>query len=160
MEADGMVNAPGPAIVLMGFRERGEALSVWTMTPLYRLGEADLRSATNLGPVTDGDGVPYCEGAALASWARYVATDEDGGVYQYETEPSVIDGTLRLNGEWGPDIYGQHDKAPAEFRHPGNWKESLMRVWRPGEQRPVHSALQLKGERDYPPITLGMMLRT
>ena len=77
---------------------------------------------------TDPEGAPYTSADGLEPWAEYVATDDvsdagrDGAVCQFAFRP------LAGGGQWNPDraITG----APETHRHPGDWRESLYRVWR------------------------------
>ena len=71
---------------------------------------------------TDEDGTPYISADGLEEWARYVATDSDGMALQMDTVPQDMP-----NG-WLPIATWM--AAPETHRHPGDWRESLYRVWR------------------------------
>ena len=71
---------------------------------------------------TDLEGVPYCSADGLEEWARYVATDSGGEVLQLDTVPQDMPSGWLPIATWMA--------APDTHRHPGDWQESLYRVWR------------------------------
>ena len=72
---------------------------------------------------TDPDGVPYCSAEGLEDWAEYVATDSCGEAWQYSLRPAPY---LR---SWDSNK-ATRGYAPDTHQHPGDWRNSLMRVWR------------------------------
>jgi hypothetical protein len=61
----------------------------------------------------------------LEPWARWVATDKDGLVYQYETKPPPGEDA------WGWRRVGNFTKAPAHYAITDRpWTETLRRVVR------------------------------
>ena len=72
----------------------------------------------------DEDGLPYISADGLEEWAEYVATDSDGLVGQFKARP-WIECVL-----WVTGLVAREYSAPETHRHPGDWRESLYRVWR------------------------------
>lgn len=78
--------------------------------------------------VYDRDGVPYCSAEGLEPWAEYVATDGTGGVKQTDVR------LFRGRYKWKSSMFEKHHgTAPDTHRHPGDWRASMMRVWRQDE---------------------------
>ena len=73
--------------------------------------------------LTDPEGIPYCSADGLEPWAEYVATDSCGEVWQYSLRPIPY---LR---SWDSNK-ATRGYAPDTHQHPGDWRNSLMRVWR------------------------------
>lgn len=77
----------------------------------------------------DDEGIPYVSREYMdRKWeyhkARYVATGEDGCPEWFDQKP-FIDG-----GQWCEEDENDRSGAlSAEYRHPGDWRESLHRVW-------------------------------
>ena len=75
-------------------------------------------------PLTDPDGVPYCSAEGLEDWAEYVFTDQHGRAWQSNRIPYLLD-------QWRIDNLDRAVRgALAPHQHPGDWRNSLMRVWR------------------------------
>lgn len=76
------------------------------------------------------DGHPYVSAEGLEPWARWVATDKSGEVWQFTSRPHIhLWGGENL---WWPKegFAGTAFQAPGQFRHPGDWRDSLCAVWR------------------------------
>ena len=73
--------------------------------------------------LTDPKGVPYCSPEGLEPWAEYVFTDQIGKSWQANRNPYHLD-------QWRVDTNQTVYSAPNTHRHPGDWNDSLMRVWR------------------------------
>ena len=73
-------------------------------------------------PLTASDGTPYCSAEGLEPWAEYVVTDADGECKQMDRAPQ------QMEREWAPSANGSI--APPTHRYRGDWRDSLMRVWR------------------------------
>ena len=71
--------------------------------------------------LTDPEGVPYCSPEGLEPWAEYVTTDRGEGVIQWSDGPPAPQSDCWLVRSL---------LAPDTHRHPGDWEDSLMRVWR------------------------------
>ena len=89
-----------------------------------RADDCPWRSDIRYHQPTDPEGIPYCSADGLQSWAEYVATDSDGLVWQFETRPWA---ECDL---WVSDLGAKEYFSPPTHRHPGDWRESLYRVWR------------------------------
>ena len=72
---------------------------------------------------TGPEGTPYTSADGLEEWARYAATDIGGAVLQLDTIPQDTE-----YGDWLP--VATWLAAPETHCHPGDWRESLYRVWR------------------------------
>lgn len=75
--------------------------------------------------LTDPEGVPYCGEEGLAEDTKYVAANKDGVAMQYTKKPF-----LNAFFGWMLDANTLSEYAPDTHRHPGDWNDSLMRVWR------------------------------
>ena len=73
--------------------------------------------------VCTDEGVPYCSADGLEEWAEYVATDSCGDTYQHEKRFPWLE-ILRWQN------MGNMEEASEDYYHPGDWRESLYRVWR------------------------------
>ena len=74
--------------------------------------------------LTDPKNIPYCSAEGLEPWAEYVFTDQHGRAWQSNR-------ILYLLDQWRIDATDRAVcRAPDTHRHPGDWKDSLMRVWR------------------------------
>ena len=73
--------------------------------------------------LTDPQGIPYCSAEGLEPWAEYVFTDQIGKTWQANRNPYHLD-------PWRVDTNHTVYSAPNTHRHPGDWNDSLMRVWR------------------------------
>ena len=106
------------------------AAIVWVRPSPYRIldvwgrvDEVDWHEVSEYKQPTDEDGIPYTSADGLEEWARYAATDMSGTVLQLDTVPQDTE-----YGDWLP--VATWLAAPETHRHPGDWRESLYRVWR------------------------------
>ena len=74
-------------------------------------------------PLTDEHGRKYVSAEGLEQWAKFVVTSPGGVPVQFERRPWI-----ELCG-WAL-FHGRNREAPATHRHPGNYRDSLYRVWR------------------------------
>ena len=89
----------------------------------HRVDEVNWSPGLGYLALTDPDGVPYCSAEELEDWAEYVATDSCGEVWQYSLRPTPY---LR---SWDSNK-ATRGYAPDTHQHPGDWRNSLMRVRR------------------------------
>lgn len=82
--------------------------------------EIDWKPKQEYTVFTDHEGLTYCGAEGLHPHTRYVATDENKEVYQYIDRPEMAVDAFMGGGHPAPDTH----------RHPLDWKDSLMRVWR------------------------------
>ena len=99
----------------------------WPQVPKQTRRAAEIPWHTGLlyRQLRDEDGTPYIAADGLEGWAEYVATDSDGLVGQFKARP-WIECVL-----WVTGLVACEYSAPETHRHPGDWRESLYRVWRP-----------------------------
>ena len=74
----------------------------------------------------DPEGVPYVSAEGLEDWAEWVATDNEVGAFQYQRRPTAYG-----EEDWLAHFLARVREAPETHLHPGDWRESLYRVWRP-----------------------------
>ena len=74
--------------------------------------------------IRDDYGVPYVSAEGMEDWAKWVATDNEVGAFQYQRRPAACD-----DGDWLAGFLSKTQEAPETHRHPGDWRDSLYRVW-------------------------------
>ena len=90
----------------------------------HRVDEVNWSPGLEYLVLTDPEGIPYCSAEGLEPWAEYVFTDQHGRAWQSNR-------ILYLLDQWRIDATDRAVcGAPDTHRHPGDWKDSLMRVWR------------------------------
>ena len=90
---------------------------------LYRVDEVNWEPGLRYRLALSEDGLPLCSAEGLEDWAEYVATDSCGEAWQYSLRPTPY---LR---SWDSNK-ATRGYAPDTHQHPGDWRNSLMRVWR------------------------------
>ena len=94
-----------------------------------RVDQIDWKSRGEYRPITDEHGHKYISAEGLEPWAKWVTTDEDGTVIQWA---DTIRPYRFKSGRWLVSVGSPCfcEDAPATHRHPGNYRDSLYRVWR------------------------------
>ena len=90
---------------------------------IYRSDEIKWIPGIKYRPLTDEHGHKYVSAEGLEPWAKFVVTSPGGVPVQFERRPWI-----ELCG-WAL-FHGRNREAPATHRHPGNYRDSLYRVWR------------------------------
>ena len=73
--------------------------------------------------ITDGEGHKLISADGLEEWARWVATDDRVGAFQYSHQPLKGD-----DQDWHVQYLTSVTEAPSTHRHPGDWRDSMYRV--------------------------------
>lgn len=80
-------------------------------------------------PALSANGDWLCSGEGLEPWAKWVSTDKNGAVEQYDQKPILSPG-VRVWTTCGRNPPGPSCRAPETHRKPGPASESLMEVHR------------------------------
>ena len=120
--------APAALVVVPTYH--AQVIGAKVSRTVRQVDQIEWRPGLQYHPLTDEQGHKYVSAEGLKSWARWVATDEDGEVCQFEVAPELF-----MESVWDcpPDRSFKNSlEAPFEYRHPGNYRDSLCRVWREG----------------------------
>ena len=81
-------------------------------------------------PLTDEHGRKYVSAEGLEPWTEWVATDEDGTPWQFQSYPVLDKDACDGSNIWASVNEEIAERAPATHRHPGDYRDSLCRAWR------------------------------
>jgi len=109
-----------PALAPAAYVKCVEGQNAWVST----VDLVDWRHEFEYILLTNPEGIPYCSAEGLRESTKYVSTNEGGAVFQWVNKPHP---SLGSPGAW---VGVSHALSGENYRHPGDWNDSLMRVWR------------------------------